>query len=115
MKLEISTSMKIIKFNYGTVGSKNEHVISSLTVESSDGKVVTKPTGIKEKDMKYITANQDTLMGAIIEMKSCGLSHDSKGNYSTLHPVFKYIRTDKDTADSFEEIQEVENAAKSLS
>jgi hypothetical protein len=115
MKLEIATSMKIVGFNYGTVGSKNEHVISSLTVESSDGKVVTKPTGIKEKDMKYITANQDTLMGAIIEMKSCGLSHDSKGNYSTLHPVFKYIRTDKETADSFEEIQEVENAAKSLS
>jgi len=114
MKLEIETSMKIIGFNYGTVGSKNEHVISSLTVESSDGKVVTKPTGIKEKDMKYITSNQDMLMGAIIEMKSCGLSHDSKGNYSMLHPVFKYIRTDKDEADSFESIQEIENMAKSL-
>lgn len=101
-------------FNYGTVGTKNENVISSLTVESSDGKVVTKPTGISEADMKKITANQESLMGRIIEMKCCGLSHDRDGNYSTLHPVFKSIRDDKDEADSFEAIQEIENMAKSL-
>jgi ATP-dependent DNA ligase len=114
MKLEIDIDMKVIGFNYGTVGSKNEHVISSLTVESSDGKVTTKPTGIKEKDMKMITENQEALMGSIIEMKCCGLSHDRDGNYSTLHPVFKSIRDDKDDADSFESIQEIENMAKSL-
>jgi hypothetical protein len=114
MKLEIDIDMKIIGFNYGTVGSKNEKLISSLTVESSDGKVRTKPTGISEKDMKFITKNQESLMGCIIEMKCCGLSHDRDGNYSTLHPVFKSIRDDKDSADSFESIQEIENMAKSL-
>jgi len=114
MKLEIDIDMKIIGFNYGTVGTKNEKLISSLTVESSDGKVVTKPTGISEADMKKITANQESLMGRIIEMKCCGLSHDRDGNYSTLHPVLKSIRDDKDEADSFEAIQEIENMAKSL-
>jgi hypothetical protein len=48
-------------------------------------------------------------------MKCCGLSHDNEGNYSTLHPVFKSIRDDKDVADSLEKIIEIENAAKSLS
>jgi DNA ligase-1 len=114
MKLEIDIDMKIIGFNYGTIGTKNEKLISSLTVESADGKVVTKPTGISEADMKKITANQESLMGRIIEMKCCGLSHDRDGNYSTLHPVFKSIRDDKDEADSFEAIQEIENMAKSL-
>ena len=60
------------------------------------------------------TNNQKSLLGSIIEMKCCGLSKDSEGNYSTLHPVFKLIRQDKDTADSFEQIVSIENMAKSL-
>jgi len=115
MKLEIDIDMKIVGFNYGTKGTKNEFLISSLTVESSDGKVTTRPTGITESDMKKITKNQESLIGKIIEMKCCGLSHDRDGNWSTLHPVFKSIRDDKDEADSFETIKEIENMAKSLS
>lgn len=115
MKLEIDLDMKIVGFNYGTIGSKNEHRISSLNVESSDGIIKTRPTGINEKDMDYITKNQNELLGRIIEMKCCGISHDNDGNYSTLHPVFKSIRNDKFEADSFETIMEIENMAKSLS
>jgi hypothetical protein len=107
--------MEIIGFNYGTPGTKNQDVISSLTVTSSCGKVVTRPGGIDESTMSWITQNQDKLMGSIITMKCCGLSHDNEGNYSTLHPVFKSIRDDKDVADSLEKIIEIENAAKSLS
>ena len=103
-----------IKFNYGKEGSKNEKWISSLTVESADGKVVTKPCGISEKDMKHITKNQNILMGTIIEMKCCGLSCDKDGEYSTLHPVFKSLRDDKETADTLESIIEIENMAKPL-
>jgi len=115
MKLEIDLEMEIIGFNYGTPGTKNQDVISSLTVTSSCGKVVTRPGGIDESTMSWITQNQDKLMGSIITMKCCGLSHDNEGNYSTLHPVFKSIRDDKDVADSLEKIIEIENAAKILS
>lgn len=115
MKLEIDIDMKIVDFNYGTKGTKNEHVIASLTVESACGKVVTRPTGISESDMKYITENQNSLLGSIVEMKCCGLSHDNEGKYSTLHPVFKSIRHDKDTCDSLDSIIAIENMAKSLS
>ena len=115
MKLEIDIDMKITGFNYGTPGTKNEHVISSLTVESSCGRVVTRPGGISESDMTYITNNQENLMGSIVEMKCCGLSKDNEGNYSTLHPVFKVLRDDKETADSLDQIVSIENMAKSLS
>jgi len=115
MKLEIDLDMEIIGFNYGTPGTKNEHVISSLTVQSSCGKVVTRPGGIDESTMTWITQNQSNLMGSIVTMKCCGLSHDNEGNYSTLHPVFKSIRDDKHEADSLEKIFEIENAAKTLS
>ena len=114
MKLEIDLDMQIIGFNYGTSGTKNENVISSLTVQSSCGKVVTRPGGIDESTMTWITQNQHKLMGTIVSMKCCGLSHDNEGNYSTLHPVFKSIRDDKNDADSLEKILEIEKMAKSL-
>jgi hypothetical protein len=48
-------------------------------------------------------------------MKCCGLSHDNEGNYSTLHPVFKSLRDDKNDADSLDKILEIEKMAKFLS
>ena len=114
MKLEMDLDMKITGFNYGTKGTKNEHLISSLNVESSCGLVKTRPTGINEADMKHITENQDTLLGTVVSMKCSGLSHDSDGNYSTLHPVFKVLRDDKHEANSLEEIKKIENMVKTL-
>jgi DNA ligase-1 len=114
MKLEIDLDMQIIGFNYGSKGTKNESIISSLTVQSSCGKVVTRPGGIDESTMTWITQNQHKLMGTIVSMKCCGLSHDNEGSYSTLHPVFKSIRDDKHEADSLEKILEIEKMAKSL-
>ena len=69
---------------------------------------------VREDDMKYITENQDKLIGTIIECKCSGLSKDSEGNHSLLHPVFKSFRSDKDTCDSLESIKKIENACKGL-
>lgn len=113
MKLEIDVDLKIVGFNYGT--GKNASVISSVDAESSDGLVYTSPTGMDEKTMKYVTANQDKLLGAILETKCCGLSNDSNGNYSLLHPVYLRLRTDeKNIADSLEDIKKIEAMAKGL-
>lgn len=112
MKLEMDVDLKIVGFNYGT--GKNANVISSVNAESSDGKVFTRPTGIDEAMMEYITKNQKKLEGMILEVKCCGLSQDSSGNYSLLHPVFKTLRDDKKTCDSLQSIQEIEAAAKGL-
>lgn len=112
MKLEMDVDLKIVGFNYGT--GKNANVISSVNAESADGKVFTRPTGINEEMMQYITDNQDKLLGTILEVKCCGLSNDSDGNYALLHPVFKTLRDDKNTCDTLESIKEIEAMAKGL-
>ena len=111
LKLEIRTDGKIVGFIQGK--GKNSHLISSLMTESSCGLVKSDPCGISVEDMEYITANQDELLGTIVEVKSCGLSTDKDGNYSLQHPVFIDFRDDTD-ADSLETIKKIEAAAKSL-
>jgi hypothetical protein len=112
MKLEMDVDLRITGFNYGT--GKNINVISSVNAESSDGKVVTRPTGINEAMMQHITDNQEALLGTIMECKCSGLSQDSEGNYSLLHPVFKSLRDDKDTCDDLQAIIEIERMVKGL-
>lgn len=114
MKLEMDLDLVIVGFNYGTKGTKNENVISSLNCESSDGLLKTRPQGIKEDMMQYITENQDKLLGKVVQVKCNGLSHDKDGNYSLLYPAFVVIRDDKDTCDSLEGIKNIENMVKSL-
>jgi len=108
VKKEINLDLKIVGFNYGT--GKNVNLISSINVESAEGLLKTSPTGISEDDMEYITNNQDILMGKILEIKCSGISQDSEGNYSVLHPVYKHIRDDKDTANSLEECIEIDQS-----
>lgn len=112
IKLELDIDLVIVGFNYGT--GKNAKLISSIDAQSSDGLVFTSPTGIKEKEMKYLTANQHKLMGSIVEVKCNGLSQDKSGAYSLLHPVYKKIRDDKTTCDSLASIQAIEHAAKTV-
>lgn len=110
VKKEINLDLRVIGFNYGTKGTKNEFLISSLNVESEDGLLKTKPQGIDEDDMEYITNNQDKLMGKILEVKCSGLSQNSKGEYSTLHPVYKKFRDDKVVANTLEECIEIDKS-----
>ena len=114
MKLEMDVDLRIVGFNMGTKGSKNEHVISSLNAESSDGLVKTRPQGLTEKKMVEITANQDKWLGKVIQVKCNGLSHNEKGEYSLMYPSFVSLRDDKDTCDSLESIKQIENMVKSL-
>jgi ATP-dependent DNA ligase len=114
MKLEMDVDLRIVGFNYGTKGTKNENVISSLNCESSDGLVKTRPQGFTEELMQYVTENQDKLLGTVIQCKCNGLSHDVDGNYSLLYPSFAGFRDDKDTCDSLESIKEIENMNKTL-
>ena len=109
MKLEMDVDLQINGFNYGTVGTKNEGLISSLFVKTSDGLLETNPGGISEDDMAYITKNKDSLMGKIVVVKCSGISKDRDGNYALLHPVFKEIRNDKTEADSLERIKDIQN------
>ena len=114
MKIEMDVHSKVVGFNYGTKGTKNENVISSLSCESSDGLVKTRPQGIKEEMMKEITENQDKWLGKIVQVKCNGLSSNVDGDYSLMYPAFICLRDDKNTCDSLESIKEIENMKKLL-
>lgn len=114
MKLEMNVDLRIIEFIYGNEGTKNEHVISRLKVESSCGQLVTQPSGMNEAMMKYVTENQDKLMGTVVEVRCCGLSQNDKGDWSLLHPSVVELRSDKNTCDSLESAKEIQEMAKGL-
>lgn len=114
VKKEMTLDLRIIGFNYGTKGTKNENVISSLNCESEDGLLVTSPGGMDEDTMDYVTENQDKLMGTIVEMKCSGLSKDNKGNPSTLHPRYSKFRDDKKVANTLAECIEIDESCSLL-
>lgn len=110
----IMLDLVITSFNYGTKGTKNENVISSLTVESSDGLLKTRPTGITEERMEYITQHQSELLNTIVTVKCSGISQDVDGNYSLLHPVFDELRDDKLIANSLQECFDIVESSRQL-
>ncbi len=114
LKLEMDLDLKIVAFNYGTKGTKNENVISSVTCESSCGKLTARAQGLKEDMMLYVTENQDKLLGTILEVKCNGLSSNSNGGNSVFYPTAKEFRTDKIIANSFEECLEIQNGVLGL-
>ena len=77
--------------------------------------LTTDPGGIPRDIRDEVWANQDMYIGGIIETKCGGISHDSSGAYSLMHPVFEKLRDDKNTCDDFNAIQEIENMVKGLS
>jgi len=113
MKLEMDMDLRIIGFNYGAKGTKNENVISVLQLESECGKLKTAPGGMTEAMMADVTARQEELMGTVVQIRCCGLSETDKG-WSTQHPSIVELRTDKDTCDTLESCIEIENMAKTL-
>ena len=114
LKLEMTIEMRIVGFQYGTKGTKNEDVISALEVASEDVIVNCKVPGIKEKDMLYITQNMKKLNHTIITVKCNGLSSNEKGEFSLLHPRLHEFRDDKKLANTYKEIVEIEKMKKLL-
>lgn len=113
MKLEMDMDLRIIGFNYGNKGTKNELVISVLQLESECGKLKTAPGGMTEAMMADVTERQDELMGTVVQIRCCGLSETERG-WSTQHPSIVELRTDKITCDTLESCIEIENMAKTL-
>ncbi len=114
LKLEMNLDLRVVGFNYGNTGTKNENVISSITCESSCGKLTTRAQGLTESMMEYVTENQENLLGTIIEIKCNGLSSNANGGNSVFYPSLIKFRDDKDIANSFEECLDIQNAALGL-
>jgi DNA ligase-1 len=116
MKLEMDLDLQIIGFAYGTKGTKNENVISTLECQSADGILKANPAGMDEATMDYVTKNQNSLLNTIVHVKCSGISKDSNGNFSLLHPRIgeQKFRDDKKVADTLVQIQAIEAMCKGL-
>ena len=116
LKLEMEVDLVITGFNYGTKGTKNEFVISSFNAESSCGNLKTRPQGLDEPTMVYVTENQDRLLGTVISVKCNGVSKPKDSDtYALMYPAFLEFRADeKVLADTLEEILDIERSAISL-
>jgi len=106
-KLDFVVDMKIKGFKYGTKGTKNEHVISSVIVETEDGKLVAAAAGINEKLMTQITNEMDSLIDTILQVECSGISV-SKDGYGLLHPRWDESRPDKNKANTLDEVLAIE-------
>jgi len=104
MKLEFTCDLKIVGFNEGSKGSKYEGTLGSFQCESSDGLLKADPGGIKDAMRDEFWKTRDALNHSVIEVKCNGISQNSEGNYSLLHPVFIVTRDDT-TADSLDDIK----------
>lgn len=110
MKFEFECEMRIVDFKQGKEGTKYENSLGAFICESEDGIVKCDSSGISEDIRDEVWNNKEEYQGKIITVKCNGLSQDKEENYSLLHPRFIKFRDDKDTADSFEEIQEIHNS-----
>ena len=113
-KMEFALDLIMVSFNYGTLDTKNENVISSINVQSEDGLLIASVGGISEDKMKYITENQEMLRGKILQTLCSGLSITDNG-YGLLHPRYDEIRFDKDAANTLIECIDIENSVKQIS
>lgn len=103
IKKEVKLDLKITGFSYGDKGTKNENLISSILVESEDGKLKAVAGGISEEKMEELTKNKENYLNTIVEVKCNGISFTDNG-YSLLHPRFlKFRNLDKTVADNLDE------------
>lgn len=115
MKVMIEVDLEIVDFNVSEVG-KRKDILGSISCKSSDGIItVNIGSGFKEKDSEWTTKSiwerRDELRGGILCAKTNGITWDKRtGEYSLYLATFVEFRFDKDTADSFERIKEIQES-----
>jgi DNA ligase-1 len=109
-KLAFRVEMVITGFNKGY--GKNASTFGSVLGESADGKVVCGISAFKDADRKKFSDERDSMIGKIIEVE-CNdvVTQEDSDQWALFLPRFKELRTDKNTANTFEEIMQHKNNA----
>lgn len=120
-KIEFNVELRIIGFNEGTKGTKYEGTLGSIICQSEDGLITVNVGGIEEKaknkdfSRDYIWNNKDEFLNGVLEIKCNGLSKNKNGGYNFFYPNYVKFRSDKDKAQTLEEIIDIENSILSIS
>lgn len=103
LKAEDPADLIVVGFEYGTPGTQFENMLGALICETSCGKLrVYVGSGFKHADRE----NPEKYLDKIVEVKyNCIISSKNKETKSLFLPVFLRIRTDKNVANSLEELK----------
>lgn len=113
-KIEFSVDLEIIGFNQGRENSKYKDTLGALICKSSCGTLTTKVSGISDKMRMEFWDNQDKYLGTIIETKCNGLSKNKNNGVGLYYPNFVTIRSDKNEANTWQEIVDIQESIKEL-
>lgn len=105
IKVEVIVSLRIKKMNPGQ--GKNVKTFGSINVVSEDELLEVNVSGFKDARRLEIYKDWDNAVECIMDVKGNKLQPPSKNNpkWSIFLPRYIEIRSDKDTADTLEEIQ----------
>lgn len=109
MKIECTSELKVVGFEYGAKGTKYEEMLGSLIVESSDGKI---KFNVGSGFTDELRENPNQFLDKVIEVRYNDIvqNKDEPDFYALYLPRFIRIREDKTEADSYDKIVESLNA-----
>ena len=109
MKIECTSELKVVGFEYGAKGTKYEEMLGSLVVESSDGKI---KFNVGSGFTDELRENPSQFLDKVIEVRYNDIvqNKDEPDFYALYLPRFIRIREDKTEADSYDKIVESLNA-----
>lgn len=104
LKSEKVCELRVVGYNYGTVGTKNEHRLGSLQCSSEDGKILVNISGFSDEERDTIKENE--VLGKIVSVL---YNERITKKYSSVDSLFLprivEFREDKDIADFSKDIK----------
>lgn len=104
LKSEKVCELRVIDWNYGAVGTKNEHRLGSLLCSSEDGKVVVNISGFSDEERDTIT-KENSIDRIVSVMYNERITKKNSNIDSLFLPRIVEFRADKDVADNSEDIK----------
>ena len=104
LKAEKVCELRVIGWNYGTIGTKNEHRLGSLLCSSEDNKVIVNISGFSDDERDTIT--KENSLGKIVSvLYNERITKKNGGSDSLFLPRIVEFREDKDFADTSKDIK----------
>jgi len=107
-KNEFENDYKVVGFEEGK--NSNVGTLGAIMISSEDGKVLSKCSGFTDVLKDEIWNNQDKYLNTIVEVEATDVTSTDNETFSLMHPRFKDFKTDKDIADTLEQIFESRNS-----
>ncbi len=118
LKIQMVIDLRIVGFEDGNKGSKNEDYFSSILLENDDKTIISKVgvTSLTEKLRDWFYKNKEILIGDVMAIECNDITKARSNDYYALsHPRYSEMRTnDKDSTDTLERALEIKQMAMEL-